>query len=169
MSIFLTPFFCFINLLDEMCLIKLLHCIMYCIVFYKSTLILMSRTALPLVKFQHVFYFPGWMSEYGKVNITMEACSCESDFPKSSPRYFHVIAMSLGCKDQSCVSFSLTTAIKSMTYHARCAWVYDPEVRRLSYLFMMKQQSIMGIYFYKSGCTLRALRSRTNYNWWVKR
>ena len=37
------------------------------------------------------------------------ASSCESDFPKSSPWHFHMMAISFGCKDQSDVMFSLVT------------------------------------------------------------
>ena len=50
-----------------------------------------------------------WKKKILVLRLFYECFQLWSDFPKSSPWYFHVMAISSGCKDQSYVMFSLVT------------------------------------------------------------
>ena len=72
---------------------------------------LLSNAVLPLASQiqPRGFLLRTNISEYNRANITAETVNFKNIESVFNPRYFHMIAASFGCKDQSYVVFSLMT------------------------------------------------------------
>ena len=65
-----------------------------------------AMIALTIIRFNQTLFLEVKDLSSSPCSKTSSASSCESDFPKSSPWYFHMMAISFVYKDQSYVMFS---------------------------------------------------------------